>query len=187
MKKESELKARKAASVPSTSRKTQPHSGFAAPLTLRKTADGLKVERHFTRPGVDPFDEVEWEVRNAVTRRERSSSSRGTSRCRSPGRRPRRTWSPPNTSAARSARPSASAASGSSSVAWCGPSAAGAARRDTSTARPTRRRTRPSSSTSSSTRRCPSTPRSGSTSRSSRGPRDRRASSTPSRTRWSRS
>ncbi|MCW3043118.1 MAG: hypothetical protein JWL57_1276 [Actinobacteria bacterium] len=38
-----------------------------------KTSDGvqasrvgeLRVERYFTRPGVDPFDEVEWEIRDA--------------------------------------------------------------------------------------------------------------------------
>jgi len=27
---------------------------------------GLTIRRYFTRPGVDPFDEVEWELRNAV-------------------------------------------------------------------------------------------------------------------------
>ncbi|MEK6272157.1 MAG: hypothetical protein AABM42_05855 [Actinomycetota bacterium] len=27
---------------------------------------GLAVERHFTRPGIHPFDEVEWEIRDAV-------------------------------------------------------------------------------------------------------------------------
>src|SRR6185436_17320295 len=27
---------------------------------------GLTVERRFTRPGVHPFDEVEWEIRDAV-------------------------------------------------------------------------------------------------------------------------
>ena len=38
-----------------------------------KTSDGvqasrvgeLRVERYFTRPGVDPLDEVEWEIRDA--------------------------------------------------------------------------------------------------------------------------
>src|SRR5919201_1313952 len=28
--------------------------------------EGLTVERHFTTPGVHPFDEVEWEIRDAV-------------------------------------------------------------------------------------------------------------------------
>ncbi|MGH9161619.1 MAG: vitamin B12-dependent ribonucleotide reductase, partial [Vicinamibacteraceae bacterium] len=32
----------------------------------RKTAPGLEFPRYFTRPGVDPFDEVEWELRSAV-------------------------------------------------------------------------------------------------------------------------
>ncbi len=66
MKKESELKDRRAASAPREERETQPHSGYAPPLTLRKAAEGLKIERFFTRPGVDPFDEIEWETRNAV-------------------------------------------------------------------------------------------------------------------------
>ncbi|MFN3690737.1 MAG: vitamin B12-dependent ribonucleotide reductase, partial [Fimbriimonadales bacterium] len=32
---------------------------------------GLTIERHFTKPGVDPFDEVEWERRTAVITDER--------------------------------------------------------------------------------------------------------------------
>ena len=30
----------------------------------RKT--GLTLERYFTRPGVDPYDEIEWESRSAT-------------------------------------------------------------------------------------------------------------------------
>ena len=30
------------------------------------TAPGLEFPRYFTRPGVDPFDEVEWELRSAI-------------------------------------------------------------------------------------------------------------------------
>ena len=71
MRKESELKVRRAATAPNAGRKTQPHSGFSAPLTLRKAAEGLRIERYFTRPGVDPFDEVEWETRNAVISNEK--------------------------------------------------------------------------------------------------------------------
>src|SRR2546425_1951399 len=70
MKKESELKAGRADSASRENRKAQTPqaraSGFAAPLTLRKAAEGLTLERYFTRPGVDPFDEVEWEIRSAV-------------------------------------------------------------------------------------------------------------------------
>src|SRR5262245_9060862 len=68
MKKESELKARRADSTSRTERKTQvrPPSGYQGPLTLRKAAEGLTIERYFTRPGVDPFDQVEWEIRSAV-------------------------------------------------------------------------------------------------------------------------
>ena len=29
-------------------------------------APGLEFSRYFTLPGVDPFDEVEWEIRSAV-------------------------------------------------------------------------------------------------------------------------
>ena len=30
-----------------------------------KTAPGLKFSRHFTRAGVSPYDEIEWELRTA--------------------------------------------------------------------------------------------------------------------------
>jgi ribonucleoside-diphosphate reductase alpha chain len=35
------------------------------------TVSGLEFERHFTRDGVDPFDEVEWDVRPAIIANER--------------------------------------------------------------------------------------------------------------------
>src|ERR687894_1935154 len=39
----------------------------AAPEASRATvAPGLEFPRFFTLPGVDPFDEVEWEIRSAV-------------------------------------------------------------------------------------------------------------------------
>src|SRR2546422_1133220 len=70
MKKESELKAGRADSASRENRKAQTPqaraSGFSGPLTLRKAAEGLTLERYFTRPGIDPFDEVEWEIRSAV-------------------------------------------------------------------------------------------------------------------------
>src|SRR5580765_7109215 len=31
-----------------------------------ETRTGLKLERYFTKPGVDPYDEVEWEARTAT-------------------------------------------------------------------------------------------------------------------------
>jgi ribonucleoside-diphosphate reductase alpha chain len=31
-----------------------------------KAGQGLKFERHFTRPGVSPFDELTWEKRDAI-------------------------------------------------------------------------------------------------------------------------
>ncbi|PYS97117.1 MAG: intein-containing adenosylcobalamin-dependent ribonucleoside-diphosphate reductase, partial [Acidobacteria bacterium] len=71
MKRESELRERRPVSASREGRKAQPHSGFPAPLTLRKAADGLRIERYFTRPGVDPFDEIEWETRNALIANEK--------------------------------------------------------------------------------------------------------------------
>ena len=32
---------------------------------LAKAHTGLKIERYFTHPGVDPYDEIEWEQRAA--------------------------------------------------------------------------------------------------------------------------
>src|SRR5438445_12653625 len=71
MRRESEMKVRKATAAPIAGRKAQPQTGFSAPLTLRKAAEGLKLERFFTRPGADPFDEIEWEVRAAVISNEK--------------------------------------------------------------------------------------------------------------------
>ncbi|MGH2924432.1 MAG: hypothetical protein ACRDK1_00510, partial [Solirubrobacterales bacterium] len=33
---------------------------------VRVASSGLTVDRRFTTPGVHPFDEVEWELRDAV-------------------------------------------------------------------------------------------------------------------------
>ncbi len=51
----------------------QSHSGTLEPQTRnRKSAEprpagpGLEFPRYFTLPGVDPFDEVEWEIRSAL-------------------------------------------------------------------------------------------------------------------------
>ena len=37
--------------------------------------DGLRCPRRFTRPGVHPYDEVEWELRDAVITNERNEVS----------------------------------------------------------------------------------------------------------------
>src|SRR5256714_9495575 len=46
-----------------------PHSPSTTDSTVRETArsgvQGLKIERHFTEAGVDPFSTVEWEIRSA--------------------------------------------------------------------------------------------------------------------------
>jgi ribonucleoside-diphosphate reductase alpha chain len=55
------------------------HSGAPDPIRARKAADkpsltpGLEFPRYFTLPGVDPFDEVEWEIRHAVIGNEKGS------------------------------------------------------------------------------------------------------------------
>ena len=36
-----------------------------------RSVSGLEFERHFTKDGVDPFDEVDWELRSAVITNER--------------------------------------------------------------------------------------------------------------------
>src|SRR5437763_10823666 len=46
-----------------------PHSPSTIKSATRETArsgvQGLKIERHFTEAGVDPFSTVEWEIRDA--------------------------------------------------------------------------------------------------------------------------
>ena len=37
----------------------------SATATTKKKAPGLTFRRHFTKPGVSPYDEVEWELRTA--------------------------------------------------------------------------------------------------------------------------
>ena len=66
MRKESDLKVRRAVGSGRGQSKSQGQTGFAAPLTLRKAADGLTIERYFTRVDSDPFDEIEWETRDAI-------------------------------------------------------------------------------------------------------------------------
>src|SRR5579883_796164 len=61
--------ARKARPVAAKQRRADPiESGEAekrrAPAPRHE--HGMSVTRYFTRPGVDPFDEVEWELRTAV-------------------------------------------------------------------------------------------------------------------------
>jgi ribonucleoside-diphosphate reductase alpha chain len=38
----------------------------AADTTARRTGQGVMVERRYTEPGVHPFDQIEWEIRDAV-------------------------------------------------------------------------------------------------------------------------
>jgi len=47
--------------------------GETSPITRRAPSprEGLRVTRRFTRPGTHPFDEVEWELRDAVITNER--------------------------------------------------------------------------------------------------------------------
>src|SRR5262245_45153351 len=41
------------------------------PVRAAETAPGLEFPRYFTRAGVDPFDEVEWDLRTAMIGNER--------------------------------------------------------------------------------------------------------------------
>ena len=100
------------------------------PCPETRPARGLHFERYYTTPGVDP---VRHRRVGAARRRDHQRAggeglrAARTSRCPSPGRRPRPTWWSASTSAASSARPSASAASASSSAASPTPSPAGGA------------------------------------------------------------
>ena len=81
------------------------------------TTKGLTFERRWTTPGVHPYDEVEWELRDANIANEQGESVFEQKDVEVP--EPGASWPPTSssrsTSAARSARPSASAASSSSS------------------------------------------------------------------------
>ena len=44
---------------------TGSQTGTASPA-YNSSAPGLSFSRHFTRPGVSPFDEVVWELRDAI-------------------------------------------------------------------------------------------------------------------------
>ena len=44
----------------------QPDSQAAARPTAGRRAPGLSFSRHFTRPGISPFDEITWELRDAI-------------------------------------------------------------------------------------------------------------------------
>ena len=58
----------------------------AAPYASRTA--GLAFDRFFTRPGISPYDEIVWELRDAVIQdfKGPSSSSRRTSRSPPTGR-----------------------------------------------------------------------------------------------------
>jgi ribonucleoside-diphosphate reductase alpha chain len=47
----------------------KPAPAMEAPTAAE--ARGLRFERYYTTPGVDPFDTVEWELRNAVISNEK--------------------------------------------------------------------------------------------------------------------
>ena len=116
--------------------------------TARRAAEekGLRFDRRFTTEGIHPFDEIEWELRDAIIGDPAKPAFEQRERRvpRSPGRRTRPTSSPRSTSAARSARPSASARSSRWSAASPARSPAGAARAATSPRRPTPTPSRPS-------------------------------------------
>jgi ribonucleoside-diphosphate reductase alpha chain len=57
------------ATIPTQTAKTSKNTASAPSETsaqFRSKAPGLSFSRHFTRPGVSPFDEVAWEFRDAI-------------------------------------------------------------------------------------------------------------------------
>lgn len=50
----------------STNNLSGTQAGTAATRTAAGRALGLSFSRHFTRPGISPFDEITWELRDAV-------------------------------------------------------------------------------------------------------------------------
>ena len=104
---------RQGAGSPATSERTEARQKKAS-------VAGLTFPRFFTEAGVDPFDEVEWELRAAVIGNERGELVFEQRDVEIP-----KFWSQQATNIVVSkyfrgqmARPSASAASGSSSAAW---------------------------------------------------------------------
>ena len=56
------------------SHETQLHSSAIPEQERDDTAPGLEFARYFSRPGIDPFDEFEWEIREAVIGNEKGES-----------------------------------------------------------------------------------------------------------------
>ena len=83
----------------------------AEPRNRKKTAQGLKIPRHFTRAGTDPYNSVEWESRSAKITNERGDTVFEQTDVEVPS-----AWSQLATNVV--VRPSANAAYASSSVAW---------------------------------------------------------------------
>ena len=159
-------------------------------VRLKKAASpGLAFPRFFSAAGVDPFDEVEWELRAAVIGNERGEVvfEQRDVEIRSSGRsRPRILWCR-STSAGRLARPSVAQRQAAHwSCVWIR-SRPGAARIDTSPATRICRRSATIQACSRLPERRPLTARSGSTAGSKRPRSALPASSIRSKTRWTRS
>src|SRR5947209_2629461 len=64
------MEARKAKAAANMPKQRRPDSGEpqerAADRGAPRHHQGMAVPRYFTRPGVDPFNEIEWELRTAV-------------------------------------------------------------------------------------------------------------------------
>src|SRR5438270_13737689 len=94
----------------------RPNATAAAPASASKrNRNGLPWKRYFTRAGVAPFDEVQWDTREAVITNEKGEIvfEQHDIEIPTPGRKsPPTSWSR-NTSAAFSGRRSGSAASSS--------------------------------------------------------------------------
>src|SRR3984885_4492386 len=50
-----------------TGSQTTPGAASSKPnATFGTRAPGLKFDRHFTKPGISPYDEIVWELRDAI-------------------------------------------------------------------------------------------------------------------------
>ena len=73
MKREAAAMTTHVTSTPATRTATPPQ---------QKRAPGLKFSRYFTKPGISPYDEVEWELRTASITDAKGNSIRGIMVCR---------------------------------------------------------------------------------------------------------
>ena len=52
--------------IPNQTQRTSASAHFQSASSHDTQAPGLRFDRHFTRPGISPYDEIVWELRDAV-------------------------------------------------------------------------------------------------------------------------